>query len=34
MVFVFTTRDGKIAEINMIADPERLRHTELVFLDA
>ncbi len=33
VVFAFTTAGGKIVEINMIADPERLRQLELTIVD-
>jgi RNA polymerase sigma-70 factor (ECF subfamily) len=33
VVFAFTITSGRIAEINLVADPERLRHLDLAFLD-
>jgi RNA polymerase sigma-70 factor (ECF subfamily) len=30
----FTVRDGKIVEIDILADPERLRRLDLTFPDA
>jgi len=33
MVLGFTIRDGKIVEIDAIADPARLRQLDLVVLD-
>jgi hypothetical protein len=32
-VGVFTVRDGKIVEIDILADPERLRQPDLTILD-
>jgi hypothetical protein len=31
---VFTFKDGKIAEIDMISGPTRLRHVDLAALDS
>jgi hypothetical protein len=33
MVLRFTIKDGRIAEIDVVADPERLRQLELAVLD-
>jgi RNA polymerase sigma-70 factor (ECF subfamily) len=33
VVFGFTVRGGRIVEINMLADPERIRHLDLAILD-
>jgi hypothetical protein len=32
-VMAFTVRQGKIAEIDVLADPERLRRVDLAFVD-
>lgn len=33
VVFAFTVRSGKIAAIDLLADPERLRQLDVVILD-